>query len=32
MRKQLIGLAVTAALAVAAAPAFANCDDGEIVI
>ena len=32
MRKQLIGLAVTAALAVAAAPVFANCDDGEIII
>ena len=32
MRKQLIGLAVTAALAVGAVPAFANCDDGEIII
>ena len=32
MRKQLIGLAVTAALAAGAAPALANCDDGEIVI
>jgi C4-dicarboxylate-binding protein DctP len=32
MRKHLVGLAVSAALAVAAAPAFANCDDGEIVI
>jgi C4-dicarboxylate-binding protein DctP len=32
MRKQLIGLAVTAALAVSATPVFANCDPGEIVI
>jgi len=32
MRKQMIGLAVTAALAVSAAPVFANCDPGEIVI
>jgi C4-dicarboxylate-binding protein DctP len=32
MRKQLIGLAVTAALAVSAAPAFATCEPGEIVI
>ncbi|MDJ0739936.1 MAG: TRAP transporter substrate-binding protein [Gammaproteobacteria bacterium] len=32
MRKQVIGLAVTAALAVSAAPVFANCDPGEIVI
>ena len=32
MRKQLIGLAVTAALAVSATPVFANCDAGEIVI
>jgi len=32
MRKQLIGLAVTAALAVAATPVLANCDAGEIVI
>ena len=32
MRKQLIGLAVTAALAVSATPVLANCDPGEIVI
>ena len=32
MRKQLIGLAVTAALAVSATPVLANCDAGEIVI
>jgi len=32
MHKHLIGLAVTAALAVSAAPAFADCDPGEIVI
>ncbi|MGB5452289.1 MAG: TRAP transporter substrate-binding protein [Sedimenticolaceae bacterium] len=32
MRKQLIGLAVTAALAVSAAPALATCEPGEIVI
>jgi C4-dicarboxylate-binding protein DctP len=32
MRKQLLGLAVTAALATLAAPVLANCDDGEIVI
>lgn len=32
MRKQLIGVAVTAALAVSATPVFANCDPGEIVI
>ena len=32
MRKHLIGLAVTAALAVSATPVFANCDAGEIVI
>ena len=32
MRKPLITLAVTAALAVSAAPVFANCDAGEIVI
>jgi len=32
MHKHLIGLAVTAALAVSAAPVFANCDPGEIVI
>ncbi len=32
MRKHLIGLAVTAALAVSATPVLANCDPGEIVI
>ena len=32
MRKQLIGLAVVTALATTAAPVFANCDAGEIVI
>ena len=32
MRNKLIGMAVTAALAVTAAPAFANCDPGEIVV
>jgi len=32
MHKKLIGLAVTAALAVSATPVFANCDPGEIVI
>ena len=32
MRKQLVSLAVGAAIAVAASPVFANCDDGEIVI
>jgi C4-dicarboxylate-binding protein DctP len=32
MRKRLIGAAVGIALAVAAAPALATCDDGEIVI
>ncbi len=32
MRKQLIGLAVVTALATTAAPVFANCDPGEIVI
>ncbi len=32
MRKQLMGLAVAAALATTAAPVFANCDPGEIVI
>ena len=32
MRKPLIGLAVTAALAISATPVFANCDPGEIVI
>jgi C4-dicarboxylate-binding protein DctP len=32
MRKHFIGLAVTVALAVAATPVFANCDEGEIVI
>jgi len=32
MRKQLIGAAVAATLAVSATPVFANCDPGEIVI
>ncbi len=32
MRKALIGLSVSAALAVSAGNAFANCDTGEIVI
>lgn len=32
MRKHLIGLAVSAAFVVSAAPAFADCDPGEIVI
>ena len=32
MRKHFIGMAVTAALAVSAAPAIATCDPGEIVI
>ena len=32
MRKQLVGLAVTAALAISAAPVWADCDPGEIVI
>ncbi|MCB1722297.1 MAG: TRAP transporter substrate-binding protein [Chromatiaceae bacterium] len=32
MRKHLIGLAVSAALAVSASPVFAECDPGEIVI
>jgi C4-dicarboxylate-binding protein DctP len=32
MRKHFIGLAVAAALAVAATPVLANCDPGEIVI
>lgn len=32
MRKAIVGLAVTAALAVSANPVFAQCDDGEMVI
>ena len=32
MRKQLVGLAVTAALAISAAPVWADCDPGEIVV
>ena len=32
MRKALIGLAVTSALALSSTSALANCDDGEIVI
>lgn len=32
MRRAIIGMAVTAALAVSANPAFAQCDDGEMVI
>lgn len=32
MRKHLIGLAVSAALATSATPVFANCDPGEMVI
>jgi C4-dicarboxylate-binding protein DctP len=32
MRKHLIGLAVTATLAVSATPVFANCDPGEMII
>ncbi|AKH21140.1 TRAP transporter substrate-binding protein [Sedimenticola thiotaurini] len=32
MHKALIGLAVTAALSISSATAFANCDPGEIVI
>lgn len=32
MRKHLIGLAVSAALAISVTPVFANCDPGEMVI